>query len=277
MAANRNKPLIKFLRARLLLDDARSLLRGWYFRQVSPGDQLQGGIAGDLNEIVLSQISIRLKWKDELKEFNHGRFHNMNLGCRIVNGTIIPPGHVFSLRRFLKGATEEQGFMAGPMFIRGRTEFVPGGSACLISTLLFNVALLANLEILEKHNHSTDMWGEERFIDLGLDATYVYGRKDFKFRNTHGADIRIAAEMNGYDLVCRLVSSKPIEGTATIETETLEELYPQGSAESRSLTEPTRPYRKGCVVRTKRTVRCESGSSKTTYVKVETYKPFYLG
>jgi Uncharacterized vancomycin resistance protein len=271
MTAIRNKPMIKFLRTRLLLDDARSLLKGWYFQFVSPENRLPRDAEAERDEIVLSEIRILMQWKEELQDLNYGRFHNMNLGCRIVNGTVIPPGRIFSLRKFLKGATEEMGFMPGPMFVRGRTIHAAGGSACLISTLLFNVALQANMDILEKHNHSADMWGEERFIDLGLDATYVYGRKDLKFRNTHSADIRILAEMSGYELHCRLVSDKPLAGTTTVRTKLLRELHPAGAP---SETSPA--YRKGWIVATERSFRDESGTTGTTYYKEEKYAPFFL-
>ncbi len=269
-----HKPLIKFLRTRLLLDDARNLLKGWYFRIVSPGGRAAGETEAGRDEHVLSEIRIVMKWKEELKEMNYGRFHNMNLGCRIVNGTVIPPGRIFSLRRFLGGATEEMGFMPGPMFVRGRTVYASGGSACLISTLLFNVALQANMDILEKHNHSADMWGEERFIDLGLDAAYVYGRKDLKFKNTHSANIRVLAEMSGYELHCRLVSNKPLAGKATIRTKVLRELHPAEPALNAS--GETRAYRRGWIVTTERTFRDESGSIGTTYYKEERYSPFFL-
>ncbi|WP_239618768.1 VanW family protein [Cohnella mopanensis] len=276
MSEVRSKPLIKFLRARLLLDDARSVLRGWYFR-FSKIRKVEEPAAH--NECVLSEINIQMKWREDLQEVNHSRFHNMGLGCELVNQVIVRPGEVFSLRRYFKGTTEEQGFRRGPMFVRGRIEYVVGGGACLISTLLFNAALQANLAILEKHNHSTDLWGEERFIGLGLDATYLYGRKDLKFENTHGADIRIEIEFSRNDLMlhCRLVSSKPLPYTVSVASEVLQELHPEDAESSIDPSDDPRPYRKGWVVRTVRSAGIgELPYTKKNYVKKEIYKPFYL-
>lgn len=275
MADSGSRPTIKFLRARLLLDDVRSLTRGWYFRTapVRKADRPADG-----EQYTLSEIAIPIRWKEGLKEVNYSRIHNMGLGCQLVNGTILRPGEVFSLRRFLGPASETQGFRKGPMFVRGRLTYVPGGGACLVSTLLFNVALMANLPILEKHNHSTDFWGEDRFIGLGLDATYVYGRKDLKFRNAHGADIRILAELTeGTErwLRCRLVSSKPLVEPVTIETEVLQELRPKADRESSGATAEEKPYRKGWVVRTTRSVAKADGQA-VNYAKLETYKPYFL-
>jgi len=229
-------------------------------------------------EHVLGEIRIRMKWRGGRGGENIGGVYKMAHGCRIVDGTVVRPGRVFSLRRFLGAATGEQGFKAGPMFVRGRTEMVTGGGSCLISTLLFNAALQANLAIEEKHNHSTDMWGSERFIALGLDATYVYGRKDLKFRNTHGADIRIEAAMDEdkLELHCRFVSAKPLPAEVTIGTEIVEELHPVPASDAA----PMRPYRKGWIVRTIRTSGGGEGATeeagRCTYVRQERYRPFYL-
>ncbi|QMV43281.1 VanW family protein [Cohnella cholangitidis] len=274
MSENRAKPLIKYLGARLLLDDARSVMRGWYFR-FSKLRKAEGQTAR--NECLLSEINIQMKWRDDLKEINHSRFHNMGLGCDLVNQVTVRSGEVFSLRRYFMGTTEEQGFRRGPMFVRGRIEYVAGGGACLISTLLFNAALQANLAILEKHNHSTDLWGEERFIGLGLDATYAYGRKDLKFKNTHGADIRIETEFReDLMLSCRLISTKPLTCTVSIATEVVRELHPEDAGSDRDSDGNRRPYRKGWIVRTERKVSGEKLADRQNYVKKEMYKPFYI-
>jgi vancomycin resistance protein YoaR len=275
MTGSRKKPSIKFLRTRLLLDDIYSVIRGWYFRM--PPGKVQSS-AEFLDGHVLSEINIKMKWRDDLKEINHSRFHNMGLGCQLVNQVMLRPGEVFSLRRFFGGTTEEQGFQKGPMFIRGRIDYIAGGGACLISTLLFNAAMKSNLRILEKHNHSTDLWGEERFIELGLDATYVYGRKDLKFKNTHEASIYIVTELSMDDLMlsCRFISPKPLSCRVSVMSEVLQELRPTDNPVPVAPAEE-RPYRKGWVVRTKRmTNENENNPGKITYTKKELYKPFLL-
>ena len=276
MNRTRKKPLIKFLRTRLLLDDALSIFRGWYFnmssRKAAPSEEMSDGF-------VLSKASLKINWREELKEINYSRIHNMELGCELVNHVKLKPGEVFSLRRFFGEMTEEQGFQKGPMFVRGRLEYVAGGGACLISTLLFNAALKANLCILEKHNHSTDFWGEDRFIGLGLDATYLFGRKDLKFKNTHTADIYIITELSMDDLMlhCRLISDKPLSCQVSILTEVLEELrLPENPSNDAGAKD--RPYRKGWIVMTKRNVVEENASGREvcTYWKEETNKPYML-
>lgn len=276
----RARTAIRFLKLRLLLDNLHSLCRGWLFRIAARRASEHPDNASHL----LAEMSLAIAWREELADINYSRIHNMGLGCELVNQVLLKPGEIFSLRRFIGAATEAQGFQKGPMFIRGRTEFATGGGICLISTLLFNAALKANLRILEKHNHSTDFWGEDRFIDLGLDATYVYGRKDLKFKNTHSGAVWVQAWLSRDDLMlhCRFYSDQPPSAEVTIATSVLEELAPP--AEGDSSTDQPRAYRKGWVVVTERRSRQTRRNSEpqqasvptTTYQKKELYKPYYL-
>ena len=60
---------------------------------------------------------------------------------------------------------------------------------CQISSTLYNAVLLANLEIVERYNHSYT----SSYVPAGRDATVVYGAKDFKFKNTRDYPIKLEA------------------------------------------------------------------------------------
>ena len=263
--ARKNPTQVRYLGLRLILDDIHSLLRGWYFGIKS---HRAGGLVDLSKWFTLSDVSLKINWREELGEINHSRIHNMGLGCELVNHLVLRPGDVFSLRRFLRNTTTEQGFQTGPIFMHGRTDFITGGGTCLISTILFNAALHADLEILEKHNHSTDLWGEDRFIDLGLDATYVFGRKDLKFRNSHKGDVVVITELirDSLMLRCRLLSPVPLVEEVSITTDVQQELHPEVREQ---------PYRKGWVVTSKRVAQ-GADELRVTYSKTETYKPYVL-
>ena len=49
--------------------------------------------------------------------------------------------------------------------------------------------LYANLEIVERHNHSYAV----SYVPAGRDATVAYGGKDFKFKNNRNYPIKIVA------------------------------------------------------------------------------------
>lgn len=52
------------------------------------------------------------------------------------------------------------------------------------------------MEILERHNHSMDIYTDEtRFTPLGSDATVVYGYKDLKIRNNFSAPVKFSFQL----------------------------------------------------------------------------------
>ena len=219
---------------------------------------------------VLSETTIRVSRWEGKDEINARRFHNMHTACTLLDGVWLEPNRVFSLRRFFKDTSGKLGFQEGPVILNGEVVFSNGGSVCAVASLIFDAALKANLSILEKHNHSTDMWGDSRFIHLGGDAAYVYGRKDLKIRNSHDGDIivKTAFDFDGLKLTCRIYSPVPLAGTVRIDHETLQEILPRA--------EEGHKYRKGCMVRTRRYFRSASGQEKLTYSKKEVYQPFRL-
>ena len=60
-----------------------------------------------------------------------------------------------------------------------------------MSTTLFNAVAKADLEIVERHNHSLTV----RYVDKGKDATVNWGSQDFRFRNTTDDDVYICCEL----------------------------------------------------------------------------------
>ena len=65
-----------------------------------------------------------------------------------------------------------------------------GGGVCQVSSTVYNAVLYANLEIVERYNHSSIVG----YVDPGRDATISYGSRDFKFKNSRKYAIRINAK-----------------------------------------------------------------------------------
>ncbi len=127
---------------------------------------------------------------------NKDRVHNIKLAAATVHNHFLAPGEIFSLNKLIGDTTPEKGYKKAPV-MRGN-ELVPGfgGGLCQISTTLYNAALLADLEILERHNHFMTI----PYIAPGRDATIVYGNKDLKFRNNKDYFILISAEVQNDSL-----------------------------------------------------------------------------
>jgi vancomycin resistance protein YoaR len=267
MLRRRNRTQVRWLPARLLIDNLRSLSRGWLFRMTTRKVKADFEVT---KCAILSESIIQVSRWEGKDEINAHRFHNMHTACVLVDGVLLEPNRVFSLRRFFKDTSEKLGFQEGPVIIKGEVTFANGGSVCAVASMIFDAALKANLSILEKHNHSTDMWGESRFIHLGGDAAYVYGRRDLKLRNLHNGDIimKTAFDYDSLTMTCRLYSPVPLAGMVRINNEILQEILPPIQESHR--------YRNGCIVWTRRYLHLALDQEKLTYSKKEIYKPFRL-
>lgn len=119
-----------------------------------------------------------------------GEEYNVGLAAEMLKGTVVQREGIFSMNQTLGPRTRERGFREGPAYAGGRVIRVIGGGICKISTTLYNVAVLANLEIMERRPHGMLV----PYVPPGQDATVSYGTTDFKFRNTSGQPIMIWAE-----------------------------------------------------------------------------------
>lgn len=142
---------------------------------------------------------------DELASFstiydagNKNRSTNIELATQKVNGTVIMPGEKFSFNTIVGKRTIEAGFKEGTAYIGGKVVPDVGGGICQLSTTIYNAALLANLEIVERSNHLF-LTG---YVSASRDATVYYGSLDFIFKNTRSYPIKIVAtSSNG---VCKV-------------------------------------------------------------------------
>ncbi|MCX8211794.1 MAG: VanW family protein [Lewinella sp.] len=113
------------------------------------------------------------------------KISNLRLAGVRVGRFVVQPGETFSFWRAVGPPTARRGFLPGRNLIGGELKEDYGGGLCQMSGLLYHLSLMAGLEIVERHNHSTDIYQDhERFTPLGADATVVYGYRDLMVRNT---------------------------------------------------------------------------------------------
>ena len=110
-------------------------------------------------------------------------------------------GEEFSFNNTIGPMDEASGFKIATGFDSdGNLINVSGGGMCQVSSTLYNVALLANLEITERHAHSRRV----NYVPAGKDATVYYPTLDLKFVNNSGSDIKITSECDGYTVTIRM-------------------------------------------------------------------------
>ena len=77
----------------------------------------------------------------------------------------------------------------GGAYVNGKVVPAYGGGICQVATTLYNAVLYANLEIIERYNHSYSV----SYVPASRDATVSYGGKDFKFKNSRTYPIKLVA------------------------------------------------------------------------------------
>ncbi|MBQ6313067.1 MAG: VanW family protein [Lachnospiraceae bacterium] len=131
--------------------------------------------AEDLKEMkdVLGSFETSFEGSDE------GRSHNIELGCSMINGTLVEPGETFSTDAAMRPYTEECGWEGAASYENGDIVDSLGGGVCQISSTLYNAVLYAELEVVQRQQHSRTV----SYVEPGRDAAIAGDIKDFKFKN----------------------------------------------------------------------------------------------
>ncbi len=123
---------------------------------------------------------------------DQNRVNNLRVALNLLNGKVIMPGETFSYNSVVGAATAAQGFKPAATFSGGRVINEVGGGICQTVSTLYNTALLANLEIVQRKQHSLPV----AYVPGSRDATVYYPSIDFKFKNTRQYPIKIVTNFN---------------------------------------------------------------------------------
>lgn len=174
-------------------------------------------VSGEVNNMPWKNDKDFLKAKEEnntptlmagfcavLKNPLPGEEYNVGLACKKIKGQIIKSSDIFSQNMAIGPYTKLRGFKEGASYIGGNIIMTEGGGVCKIATTLYNLVVLSNLDVVERHNHSMPI----NYVPYGQDATVAYGVKDFKFKNTTENTILIWSEMVGNRLYMGFYASE---------------------------------------------------------------------
>lgn len=129
----------------------------------------------------------------EYADSAEGRAANLANGARLINNTVLYPGDVFSGYEHLAPFTKSNGYYVAGAYSKGKVIDSVGGGACQVTTTLYNAALEAELEIVERKAHSMTI----SYVDLSRDAAISGTYKDLKFKNNTDVPILIQAYTKG--------------------------------------------------------------------------------
>lgn len=129
----------------------------------------------------------------EYTDSAEGRAANLANGARLINNSVIYPGEIFSGYEHLAPFTQKNGYYVAGAYSKGKVIDSIGGGACQVTTTLYNAALEAELEIVQRQEHSMTI----SYVGLSRDAAIAGTYKDLKFKNNTDVPILIEAYTKG--------------------------------------------------------------------------------
>lgn len=202
-----------------------------------------------------------------------GEEQNVHLAARILAGTVVQPGQVFSMNRTIGPYSSARGFQQGPVYIGAQLKTTIGGGVCKMATTLYNVAVLCDLSIVERHAHNMPV----PYVPYGQDATVSYGNADFRFENNLAYPILIWAQAVDNRLYVAFYGQSEAP-----RVEWHHQLLKQQKTWISYRNNPSLPQgvertavegMDGAVVKSWVTVKAEDGSSTTKQLGVSSYNP----
>ncbi|MED5371119.1 MAG: VanW family protein [Myxococcota bacterium] len=131
--------------------------------------------------------------------------HNVERAAQRLDGVVIPPGAEFSWHREVGPPLRVNGFVPGPELHDGRLEMGGGGGACQLANLLYYLAAVGGLEVLERHRHGLDLFpDDDRRVPFGLGATVFYPHRDLRLRNPFPQPVHLQFQVRDGQLHGRL-------------------------------------------------------------------------
>ncbi len=129
---------------------------------------------------------------------------NLRLASGRIDGTLLMPGEVFSFNGVVGRRLAKDGYRIAGVYRNGKHDVALAGGICQVSGTLYNAALMANLKIRERTNHSMPV----AYLPVGRDATVDYGTKDLKFENSTGHPIAVFSTFESGKLTFGILGKK---------------------------------------------------------------------
>lgn len=187
------------------------------------------------------------------------RTHNLRKAAEAINNKVLAPGEVFSAIATIGPGNKAQGYKDAIVYTpQGQTQGT-GGGICQVTSTLYIAAVRANMDIVERHNHTYTVI----YAPIGQDAAFDSGGTDFKFKNNRSTPVKIKATITNNTLTFTVMGTKnPSEDFDVEMTSYVESTIPKS----------TRTGKDGCVAVAKKTVRKNGAVVKEETIRSR-YKP----
>ncbi len=177
------------------------------------------------------------KYTTNFSTSSANRAYNVSLAAESINNKILMPGEEFSYNNTIGNPNAERGYKIAGIYENGKTSEGVGGGICQVSSTLYSAVLYADLEVVERHNHSLTV----SYVPNGQDATVSYGVIDFRFKNNTEYPVKINSVTNNRNLTISIIgtdyepertvkiSHSQISSTPPVDKETVDDALPAGT------------------------------------------------
>ena len=178
--------------------------------RASYGEQIEITLEFIMPDITAEALSGHL-FKDTLAAYtafcpdayNKNRNNNLKIACQAVDGLVLKVGESFDFNQLVGRLTTAKGYASAPTY-SGSNTYTIGGGITQVSSALHYCAMLAELQIDERHPHRYAM----SYTPLGTDATVTYGEENLVFTNNTSAPIRILVSVSGSTVTVTFLGTK---------------------------------------------------------------------
>lgn len=130
---------------------------------------------------------------------NKDRTTNLKIASKKINGTIIQPGETFDFNKVVGSRTAAKGYKKAHVFTSpNSTTMGLAGGICQVASTVFNTALISNVKIVERHQHSQRV----SYVPLGRDAAISGNVQNFRWKNNTKYAIKIKMTVKGGKITC---------------------------------------------------------------------------
>ncbi|MGB9868267.1 MAG: VanW family protein [Bacillota bacterium] len=161
------------------------------------------------------------------------RSENIKIACSKIDGLLLAPGEVFSFNAVVGPRDESGGYQEANVFLEGRVVPGIGGGICQVSSTLYNAVLLANLKVVERHNHFFAV----DYVPLSRDATVAWNGPDLVLKNTLNCHVVLKCAAREGVITAKVFGDAPPGQAVRIISEVLERIeFP-----TQTVVDPTKP------------------------------------
>ena len=192
---------------------------------------------GQLKSEPIISISESNLWNIDDNEQNWiltaGKVQNLRLAARRLNGIEVEAKRPFSFWKHLGNPNIGQGYVIGREIREGCIVPTIAGGLCQLSNALYDAALKANFEIIERHRHTKVIKGS--LAEQDRDATVKWNYVDLRFKSNYS--FRIEIDITTDKLIVKFRSieknSSTIEGNSKVflQSSKLNDCYSCGNFE----------------------------------------------